>query len=65
MDSFVAGAVAGITEILMLYPLDVIKTRAQLSTAKSEGMIGAFKTIVKKEGTAALYRGIYVHRCCR
>ncbi|ORY79997.1 mitochondrial 2-oxodicarboxylate carrier [Protomyces lactucae-debilis] len=59
MDSFVAGAVAGITEILLLYPLDVLKTRAQLSTTKGDSMLGAFRTIVKKEGTSVLYRGIY------
>ncbi|KAI7589780.1 hypothetical protein KC319_g13432, partial [Hortaea werneckii] len=27
---FAAGAVAGVSEILIMYPLDVIKTRVQL-----------------------------------
>ncbi|SAM02142.1 hypothetical protein [Absidia glauca] len=55
---FLAGAVAGVTEILCMYPLDVVKTRAQLSTGASQGIIESFRTIIKKEGPATLYRGI-------
>ncbi|KAI8141747.1 mitochondrial carrier domain-containing protein [Fennellomyces sp. T-0311] len=55
---FLAGAIAGITEILTMYPLDVVKTRAQLSTGGNTGIIQSLKDIVKKEGPATLYRGI-------
>ncbi|ORZ26078.1 mitochondrial carrier domain-containing protein [Absidia repens] len=55
---FLAGAVAGVTEILCMYPLDVVKTRAQINTGASMGIVESFKTIIAKEGPATLYRGI-------
>ncbi|KAL1934586.1 hypothetical protein VTP01DRAFT_6768 [Rhizomucor pusillus] len=55
---FFAGAIAGISEILTMYPLDVVKTRAQLSTDGNKGIIQSLKEIVAKEGPATLYRGI-------
>ncbi|KAJ7500780.1 mitochondrial carrier [Mycena galericulata] len=57
--NFVAGAIAGISEILTFYPLDVVKTRMQLETGKSQhGLVGSFKTIVREEGFGRLYRGL-------
>ncbi len=58
MDSFAAGAIAGVSEVLTMYPLDVVKTRSQLFVGKSMGTIAAFKDIVKQEGVSRLYRGI-------
>ncbi|KAG0289021.1 hypothetical protein BGZ96_007314 [Linnemannia gamsii] len=60
---FVAGAVAGVSEILTMYPLDVVKTRFQLQvgTGGADGYssIGdCFKKIIKNEGFGTLYRGI-------
>ncbi|KAI9359910.1 mitochondrial carrier domain-containing protein [Pilaira anomala] len=55
---FLAGAIAGVSEILVMYPLDVVKTRAQLSTGASTGIVETLKNMVKHEGTASLYRGI-------
>ncbi|KAG0254612.1 hypothetical protein BG011_005634 [Mortierella polycephala] len=60
---FLAGAVAGVSEILTMYPLDVVKTRFQLQvgTGGVDGYksIGdCFKKIIKNEGFATLYRGI-------
>ncbi|KAG0234478.1 hypothetical protein BGW42_006559 [Actinomortierella wolfii] len=60
---FVAGAVAGVSEILTMYPLDVVKTRFQLQVGKggADGYssIGdCFKKIIKNEGFGTLYRGI-------
>ncbi|KAF8830058.1 hypothetical protein HHX47_DHR2000685 [Lentinula edodes] len=48
--NFAAGAIAGVSEILTFYPLDVVKTRMQLSTEKSQGFVGTFRNIVKEEG---------------
>jgi len=49
--NFVAGAIAGITEILTFYPLDVVKTRMQLDTGtKPIGLVGSFRAIVAEEG---------------
>lgn len=61
----VAGAVAGVCEVLVMYPLDVVKTRLQLQkgTATAGGpnytsMTDVFKTMIKQEGFGSLYRGI-------
>ncbi|THU87753.1 mitochondrial carrier [Dendrothele bispora CBS 962.96] len=56
--NFAAGAIAGVSEILTFYPLDVVKTRMQLSTEKSQGLFGSFKTIIREEGFGRLYRGL-------
>ncbi|KAI8387545.1 mitochondrial carrier domain-containing protein [Blakeslea trispora] len=55
---FLAGAIAGTSETLVMYPLDVVKTRAQLSTGVSTGIIQTMKNMIKQEGPASLYRGI-------
>ncbi|KAG7119216.1 Mitochondrial 2-oxodicarboxylate carrier 2 like protein [Verticillium longisporum] len=51
--------------ILMMYPLDVVKTRVQLQTGVPtagadhyNGMIDCFRKIVRNEGFSRLYRGI-------
>ena len=58
--SFFAGAVAGVSEIIATYPLDVVKTRLQIQVGNSEyKSIGdCFRKIIKQEGFATLYRGI-------
>ncbi len=43
-------------EILLMYPTDVVKTRAQLATGKGVGMVEAFGGIIKNEGAHNLYR---------
>ncbi|KAF2094710.1 mitochondrial 2-oxodicarboxylate carrier 1 [Rhizodiscina lignyota] len=61
---FAAGAVAGVSEILVMYPLDVVKTRVQLQTGKGvgedsyTGMVDCFRKIIRNEGFSRLYRGI-------
>ncbi|KAF7297072.1 ODC2-mitochondrial 2-oxodicarboxylate carrier [Mycena indigotica] len=62
--NFAAGAIAGISEILTFYPLDVVrsysvKTRMQLETGTtSQGLVGSFRTIIREEGFGRLYRGL-------
>jgi len=56
--NFTAGAIAGVSEILTFYPLDVVKTRMQLSTGKSQGLVSSFTSIIKDEGFGRLYRGL-------
>ncbi|PVU92728.1 hypothetical protein BB561_003650 [Smittium simulii] len=57
---FTAGAIAGVSEILCMYPLDVVKTRFMLQVGQSgdqyKSIPDAFRRIIKEEGT--LYRGI-------
>ncbi|KAM0723250.1 hypothetical protein Q7P37_001451 [Cladosporium fusiforme] len=62
---FAAGAVAGVSEILVMYPLDVVKTRVQIQgkvpvpgVDHYSGMLDCIKKIVKNEGASRLYRGI-------
>lgn len=66
---FAAGAVAGISEILVMYPLDVVKTRMQLqvggkiaasaaASVRYNGVIDCLSKIVKNEGFVRLYKGI-------
>jgi len=55
--NLVAGGTAGVTEILILYPLDVVKTRAQLHVGSGTSMFTALVQMVKTEGFG-LYRGI-------
>ncbi|CCE64013.1 hypothetical protein TPHA_0G01770 [Tetrapisispora phaffii CBS 4417] len=68
--TFIAGAVAGVSEILVMYPLDVVKTRMQLQVSKTapsalktatvqyNGVIDCIAKIVKNEGASRLYKGI-------
>jgi len=61
---FAAGAIAGVSEILTMYPLDVVKTRFQLQVGKPSdpeaytSIVDCFRKIVKQEGFGRLYRGI-------
>lgn len=41
-----------------MYPLDVVKTRQQLSTGATTGTLATLTSIVKTEGFARLYKGI-------
>jgi len=57
----IAGAGAGLVEVLVMYPLDVVKTRLQLQKGadnKYKGIMGTFRTIIAEEGFGNLYRGI-------
>ncbi|KIM53348.1 hypothetical protein SCLCIDRAFT_139207 [Scleroderma citrinum Foug A] len=57
--NFAAGAIAGVSEILTFYPLDVVKTRMQLETGKGKhGMVGTLTAIIREEGAGRLYRGL-------
>lgn len=57
---FIAGGIAGVTEILVMYPLDVVKTRAQLNASPGQSIPiwSTMVEIVKRDGFTRLYRGI-------
>ncbi|KAG0318815.1 hypothetical protein BGZ99_005437, partial [Dissophora globulifera] len=59
-----AGAIAGITGVLIVYPLDMVKTRLQnqkpdsMGKLQYRGGLDCFRQLVAKEGVRGLYRGI-------
>ncbi|KYQ88810.1 mitochondrial substrate carrier family protein [Tieghemostelium lacteum] len=55
--NFVAGGIAGVSEILVMYPLDVVKTRAQLHVGQGGSMFSALIHMIKHDGFK-MYRGI-------
>ncbi len=56
--SVIAGGSAGISELLIMYPLDVIKTRYQATTSvTSTRLIPALVSAIKQDGFG-IYRGI-------
>ncbi|KAF8315251.1 mitochondrial carrier [Clavulina sp. PMI_390] len=55
---FIAGAIAGVSEILTFYPLDVVKTRMQLEQGVSPSMMTSFRNIIAQEGVGRLYKGL-------
>jgi len=54
IDNFIAGAVAGSTQILSGQPLDIIKVRLQTSGGQA---IKIVKSIFKKQGVKGFYKG--------
>ena len=53
-----AGAIAGASEVLVMYPLDTLKTRAQQSEGAVGSMRGAVVKMWQEEGLRRFYRGI-------
>lgn len=60
-QSMIAGALAGITEHVAMYPIDTVKTRMQSYVAIRDHASGVFhttRTIISTEGLSALWRGV-------
>jgi solute carrier family 25 2-oxodicarboxylate transporter 21 len=59
-ETVIAGASAGLIELLIMFPLDVVKTRMQLAAGSGQtlGILGSLKGIVNEGGMSRLYRGI-------
>ncbi|KAM9955597.1 hypothetical protein ACTFIW_009090 [Dictyostelium discoideum] len=55
--NLVSGGIAGVSEILVMYPLDVVKTRQQLQVGKGQSMMSSLVTMVRHDGLK-MYRGI-------
>ncbi|VDP13251.1 unnamed protein product [Heligmosomoides polygyrus] len=58
---FFAGCLGGAAGVLAGHPLDTVKVRLQMQNPNSKLYTGTwhcFKTIIKKEGTAGLYKGL-------
>lgn len=62
-QQFIAGGSAGLVEICLMHPLDVIKTRFQLqgsaaSTTQYRSIAHCFTTMYRTEGFMSFYKGI-------
>lgn len=60
-----SGAVGTAVSTAVLYPLDLVTTRLKAqrqlkSRAQHDGVVGAFRDIIRDEGAAALYSGLGV-----
>ncbi|KAL6944972.1 hypothetical protein ACO0QE_002414 [Hanseniaspora vineae] len=60
--SIISGGTAGVTELLIMYPLDTVKTRMQLkggaTAGANNGVFSILSNIVKTEGPLRLYKGL-------
>jgi len=60
-ETVMAGAISGLVELLIMFPLDVVKTRAQLvdeGSNRSLGVMKSLRSIINEGGVSRLYRGI-------
>uniref|UniRef100_A0A0D6R5F8 ADP/ATP translocase n=1 Tax=Araucaria cunninghamii TaxID=56994 RepID=A0A0D6R5F8_ARACU len=62
-SNFLAGAAAGCTTLVIIYPLDIAHTRLAADIGKTEarqfkGLFHFLKTIHQKDGLAGVYRGL-------
>lgn len=62
-SNFLAGAAAGCTTLVIIYPLDIAHTRLAADIGKREarqfkGLVHFLKTIHQKDGLGGVYRGL-------
>lgn len=59
MKSLISGAIAGTVSQILIYPLEITKTRLALAENKVySGIFDCLRKIVKFEGPKALYKGL-------
>ncbi|KAI6170578.1 hypothetical protein M3Y97_01137500 [Aphelenchoides bicaudatus] len=56
---FVAGALSGITSVVLTCPIEVVKTRMQSSVHGNQGYLSLIKNMFQKEGPRSFYKGIF------
>ncbi|KAG7567738.1 Mitochondrial substrate/solute carrier [Arabidopsis thaliana x Arabidopsis arenosa] len=56
--SLLAGACAGVSQTLLTYPLELVKTRLTIQRGVYKGIVDAFVKIIREEGPTELYRGL-------
>ncbi|KAF5306134.1 hypothetical protein FQR65_LT07410 [Abscondita terminalis] len=59
MSHFVAGSIAGLGQTVICSPMELVKTRSQLSST-GMGPLECFKKIYKSEGVKGLFRGVTI-----
>jgi solute carrier family 25 2-oxodicarboxylate transporter 21 len=61
---FLAGGFAGAIEVAAVQPLDMIKTRFQLSPERSIGVLAGLREVIAEGGVRQLYRGVVPELLC-
>ena len=57
-ERFIAGGLAGAITQVSIYPLEIVKTRLNVAKpGQYSSILNCMRTVVSKEGIAALYRG--------
>ncbi|CAH8274606.1 unnamed protein product [Arabidopsis lyrata] len=56
--SLLAGACAGVSQTILTYPLELVKTRLTIQRGVYKGIFDAFLKIIREEGPTELYRGL-------
>jgi solute carrier family 25 carnitine/acylcarnitine transporter 20/29 len=57
LNDFISGSIAGIIQVLLGQPLDMIKVRMQTNPEINKSMVQTAKLIYKNEGLLAFYKG--------
>jgi len=57
LSSFIAGSFSGATQVVIAYPLDVVRTRL-MQAGNYEGIWHCIKTTWQQEGLTAFYKGM-------
>eukprot|EP01127_Copromyxa_protea_P014981 TRINITY_DN4249_c0_g2_i1.p1 TRINITY_DN4249_c0_g2~~TRINITY_DN4249_c0_g2_i1.p1 ORF type:complete len:304 (+),score=32.09 TRINITY_DN4249_c0_g2_i1:30-941(+) len=58
LSSFVAGSLSGGSQVIITYPLDVMRTRIIVGGGKYTGLYHCLSTTFREEGIRAFYKGI-------
>ena len=57
LNDFISGSVAGVVQVLLGQPFDMVKVRLQTQSDKYKSPSDCFKTTLKNEGPSAFYKG--------
>jgi len=57
-SSFISGCLSGASQVVLTYPLDVVKTRIMIGGGLYNGLIHCYTDTLHTEGVKAFYKGI-------
>lgn len=55
---FVSGSISGTTGLVLVYPLEVVKTRMQINVKEYKNISSSFFKILREEKVFGLYKGL-------
>jgi solute carrier family 25 phosphate transporter 23/24/25/41 len=60
IERLIAGGIAGVTALVITYPLDFLRARVSIVNKSSDAKLWPmFKNVIRNEGPLALYRGLF------